>query len=116
MNEELQKLIDVVMEPLQRFHFERKRIMVTVLTEDSDDLLDDPFANAGLEGVYRELRRREIYRRAQTQWLARNLIHLLSRPESEESSCLSKSEAEATETGADSLTGQFQQTHHHNLL
>lgn len=113
MDKQLQEIIDAAMEPLQQLHAERKTIVVAILTEDSDGLLDDPFANSGLEGVYRELQRREIYRRAQTQWLTRDLIDLLSRPESEEGS---KSEADSAETEAGGVTGQFQQTHHNNLL
>ncbi len=116
MDNELQKLLDAVMEPVQRFHSARKRIVGTVLTEENEDLLGDPFANSGLEGMYRELQRREVYRRAQTQWLTRNLLDLLSRPESEEGSWLWKSETHGAQAKADSVTGQLQPTHQNELL
>jgi hypothetical protein len=111
MDKELLKLIDAALEPLQQFHFERKRIMANILTENNDDWLDDPFANSGLEGVYRELQRRELLRRGQESWMMRHLIDRLSQLGGEEDFPLPKSETDGAETKAGSVTGQFQQTH-----
>jgi hypothetical protein len=112
MNKDLQDLIDAVMEPLlQWFRVERKRIVAAILTEDDDEVLDDPFADTALDGFHRELRRREIYRQAQAEWMMQKLINRISRLESEEDTQTDDAEIEGG-----GLTGQFQQTRHDNLL
>src|SRR5947208_458137 len=108
MDKELIEIIAAAMEPLERFLFERKRIVAAVLAESSGDLLHgDQLSSAWANSVTQELERREILRRGQESWMMRNLIDRLSQLESEEDSSLPKSETDGAETKVGSLTGQF---------
>src|SRR5258705_13634339 len=109
MDKELMELITAAIEPLERFQFERKRIVATVLAECTDELLEDLFANSVLDGVIQGLKDKEIFRQAQASWMQRDLINRISQLGSQDNSSLAQSDMEGADTKIGDMKGQFQQ-------
>jgi hypothetical protein len=83
MDRELKELIDVAIRPLERFRFDRKRIVAAALAE-VNELLNDGYYDVLATNIFRDLKHKEKLRRGQESLMLRKVVDRISRLPGEE--------------------------------